>query len=123
MKSRNGWRAVILGLALLCAAPSPGVAQSLNEVYRQVSTSVVVIRAHGQEVIADGTMKFKEIGSGVLISADGKVATAAHVVHTLENITVEFIGEDPVPARVISSEPWADISIIQVSVVPRGATV
>ena len=84
-----------------------------------MSTSVVVIRAQGQEVTAEGTIRFKEIGSGVLISPDGKVATAAHVVHTMDNITVEFIGEEPVPARVIASEQWADISIIQVSVVPR----
>ena len=97
--------------------------ETLHEAYRRVSTSVVVIRAQGQEVTEEGTVRFKEIGSGVLISADGKVATAAHVVQTLENITVEFLGEEPIPARVISSEQWADISIIQVSVVPRGATV
>jgi serine protease Do len=115
-------RAAIVALALL-AVPSPGEGQSLNEVYRRVSTSVVVIRAQGQEVTADGAVRFKEIGSGVLVSPDGKVATAAHVVHTLENITVEFIGEEPVPARVIASEQWADISIIQVSKVPRDATV
>ena len=116
-------RASILALALLLAAPSVGEAQSLNDVYRRVSTSVVVIRAKGEEVTVDGTTRFKEVGSGVLISPDGKVATAAHVVHSLHDITVEFIGEEPVPARVIASEPWADISIIQVSVVPRDASV
>ena len=112
-----------LALALLLAAPAPGEGESLHDAYRRVSTSVVVIRAQGQEVTDEGTVRFKEIGSGVLISPDGKMATAAHVVQTLENITVEFLGEEPVPARVIASEPWADISIIQVSVVPRDATV
>ena len=84
---------------------------------------MVVIRARGQEVTADGTVRFKEVGSGVLISPDGKVATAAHVVQTMDNITVEFLGEEPVPARVIASEQLADISILQVSVVPRDVTV
>lgn len=121
--SRDGRRAATLALALLFAAPSPGEGESLHDAYRRVSTSVVVIRARGQEVTAEGTVRFKEIGSGVLISADGKVATAAHVVQTMENITVEFLGEEPVPARVIASEQLADISIIQVSVVPRDATV
>jgi S1-C subfamily serine protease len=121
--STDGCRGAILLLALLFAVPSLGEGQSLNEVYRGVSTSVVVIRAKGEEVTADGTVRFKEIGSGVLISPDGKVATAAHVVHTMESITVEFLGEEPVPARVIASEEWADISILQVSVVPRSATV
>jgi serine protease Do len=120
---RRRCRAALLVLTLLFTAPSRGEAQSLNEVYRRVSTSVVVIRARGQEVTAEGTTRFKEIGSGVLITPDGKVATAAHVVHTLEDITVEFLGEEPVPARVVASEPWADASILQVSVVPRGATV
>jgi serine protease Do len=121
--SRDGRRAATLALALLFAAPSLGEGESLNEAYRRVSTSVVVIRARGQEVTADGTVRFKEVGSGVLISPDGKVATAAHVVQTMENITVEFLGEEPAPARVIASEQWADISILQVSVVPRDATV
>lgn len=121
--SRDGRRAATLALALLLAAPSLGEGESLHDAYRRVSTSVVVIRARGQEVTADGTVRFKEIGSGVLISPDGKVATAAHVVQTMEDITVEFLGEEPVPARVIASEQLADISILQVSVVPRDATV
>ena len=121
--SRDGRRAVTLALAFLFTAPSLGESESLNDAYRRVSTSVVVIRARGQEVTEEGTIKFKEIGSGVLISPDGKVATAAHVVQTMENITVEFLGEEPVAARVIASEQLADISILQVSVVPRDATV
>jgi serine protease Do len=121
--SRGGRHAATLALTLLLAAPSLGEGESLNDVYRRVSTSVVVIRARGEEVTDEGTVRFREIGSGVLISPDGKVATAAHVVQTMENITVEFLGEEPVPARVVSSEQWADISILQVSVVPREATV
>ena len=108
---------------LLLAAPSPAASQSLNEVYRRVSTSVVVIRAQGSEITAGGEVRFKEIGSGVLISPDGLVATAAHVVQTMENIMVEFLGEEPVRARVIRSEPWADISLLRVAVVPRDATI
>jgi serine protease Do len=117
--------AVVLALALLFAAPSlaQGQGESLGDTYRRVSTSVVVIRARGQEVTEDGMVGFKEIGSGVLISADGKVATAAHVVQQMEDIMVEFLGEEPVAARVYASEQWADISILQLSVVPRGATV
>ncbi|MGH7307548.1 MAG: S1C family serine protease [Candidatus Rokuibacteriota bacterium] len=121
--SSDGRRAATLALALLFAAPSLGAGESLSDTYHRISTSVVVIRARGQEVTADGTVRFTETGSGVLISPDGKVATAAHVVHTMENINVEFLGEEPVAARVLASEPLADISILQVSVVPREATV
>src|SRR5947208_15683232 len=125
MMSSDGRRAATLALALLFAAPSlaQGQGETLGDAYLRVSTSVVVIRSRGQEVTADGTVRFKEVGSGVLISQDGKVATAAHVVQTMEDITVEFLGEEPVAARVIASEQWADISLLQVSVVPRDATV
>ena len=121
--SSDLWRAATLALALLLAVPSLVEGESLGDAYLRVSTSVVVIRARGKEVTQEGTVRFTETGSGVLISPDGKVATAAHVVQQMENITVEFLGEEPVPARVIASEQWADISILQVSVVPRGATV
>jgi serine protease Do len=123
--STAGRRAVILALAFLFTAPSlaRGQSESLGDTYRRVSTSVAVIRARGQEVTEEGLIRFREIGSGVLISEDGRVATAAHVVQQMEDITVEFLGEEPIPARVYASEQWADISILQLSVVPRGATV
>src|SRR5262245_35808859 len=92
----------LLALALIVAAPSPGQAQSLGELYRQASPSVAVIRARGKEVSTGGVMRFGEIGSGVLISQDGKVVTASHVVHGMEDITVEFLGRDPVRARLIA---------------------
>jgi serine protease Do len=116
---------VIAAVALVCltSAPPPVGGETLGEAYRRVNPSVVVIRARGQEVTVDGISRFKEIGSGVLISPDGKVATAAHVVHTMDEIMVEFIGEEPIPARVIASEPRADISIIQASTVPPDAVV
>ena len=116
-------RAVAAAVALLIAAPALASAETLGEAYRRVNPAVVVIRSRGQEVTTEGIARFREIGSGVLISSDGKVATAAHVVHSMEDITVEFIGEEPVPARVIASEPRADISIIQVSSVPPEAVV
>ena len=123
MMTRPGRRRSVLVLALLILAPTLAAAETLGEAYRRVNPSVVVIRAKGSEVTEEGVSRFREIGSGVLISADGKVATAAHVVHTMEEVAVEFLGEDPAPARVIASEPRADISILQVSVVPRDAVV
>ena len=117
------WRAAALALTLLAVAPSVTSGETLGEAYRRVNPAVVVIRARGQEVEAAGMVRFREIGSGVLITPDGKVATAAHVVHSMHEIMVEFLGEEPVKARVIASEPRADISIIQVSVVPPNATV
>jgi len=90
-------------------------------VFRKVAPSVVVIRAKGHEVAAGGRTRFNETGSGVLISADGKVMTAAHVVHAMDEITVEFLGGETVKARVVASEPAADLSLLQLERVPAGA--
>jgi S1-C subfamily serine protease len=123
MKNVPRGQAPSLLALLLLALPALAHGQTLGEVYRRVNPSVVVIRAMGEEITEQGLVRFSEIGSGVLISADGKIATAAHVVHTMEEVVVEFLGEDPVPARVIASEPRADISLIQASVVPRDVVV
>jgi S1-C subfamily serine protease len=96
-------------------------AQSVGEVFRKVNSSVVVIRARGRDVGASGFTSFTETGSGVLISADGKVMTAAHVVHAMDEITVEVLGGETVKARVVASEPAADLSLIQLERVPKGA--
>jgi S1-C subfamily serine protease len=101
---------------------SSGVeAQTPGEVFRKVAPSVVVIRAKGHEVAASGQTRFNETGSGVLISPDGKVMTAAHVVHAMDEITVEFLGGETVKARVVASEPAADLSLLQLERVPTGA--
>jgi S1-C subfamily serine protease len=101
----------------------PAAAQDVGEVFRKVSPSVVIIRAVGRDVAAGGATSFTETGSGVLISSDGKVMTAAHVVHGVDEITVEAIGGETVKARVVASEPAADLSLIQLERVPKGAAV
>src|SRR6266446_6061631 len=101
---------------------APGAhAQSPGEVFRMVAPSVVVIRAKGRDVAAGGQTRFNETGSGVLISPDGKVMTAAHVVHSMDEISVEFLGGETVSAKVVASEPAADLSLLQLDRVPAAA--
>ena len=112
-----------LFISALASGPVPAGAQTVREVFEKVSPSVAVIRARGRDVTASGQTRFAETGSGVLISADGKVMTAAHVVHAMDEISVEFIGSDAVTARVLSSEPAADLSLLQLDRMPPGAKV
>ena len=114
-----------IGLALVTtvAMPWPVGAQTPGEVFRKVTPSVVVIRAKGSEVTARGESRFNETGSGVLVTTDGKIMTAAHVVHSMNEITVEFLGGETLAARVIASEPAADLSLIQIDRVPTSARV
>ena len=69
-------------------------AQPLREVFRRVTSSVVVIHAKKKQVIANSEAQLPDqsIGSGFLISEDGKVLTAAHVIQLSDQIEVEFLG-------------------------------
>src|SRR5947208_11066816 len=114
----------LLAALLVVALPacvSVAEAQAPGEVFRKVAPSVVVIRAKGRDISASGQSRFAETGSGVLISQDGKVMTAAHVVHAMDEISVEFLGGETVKAHVVASEPAADLSLLQLARVPAGA--
>ena len=66
----------LLVLLLLLLPPTDGRAQErVGEVFRRVNPSVVIIRARWKEV----TGRVSEVGSGFLISADGKIITADEI--------------------------------------------
>ncbi len=108
----------MLGAAVLQIVVPVAEAQNLNDLFSKVNPSVVVIRARGRDVSNVGITRFSETGSGVLVTADGKVMTAAHVVNAMDEITVEALGGASVPARIIASEPGADLSLLQLERVP-----
>ena len=117
--------ASLCGLTLIWfpgSAPAQNIAD-VGAIFEKVNASVVVIRAKGREVTGGGLVGFTETGSGVLISADGKVMTAAHVTQALDDITVEFIGGETVHARTVAEEPAADLELLQLERVPAGAKV
>src|SRR5713101_9463314 len=79
---RGGQALLATTLAGIAALAAPGCARDLSQIFRAVNPSVVVVRTSEREVSAEGQLaKVGEVGSGVLISSDGKVMTAAHVVH------------------------------------------
>ncbi len=106
--------AVIVAVAVLPAfAPAAQAQKRLDDIFREISPTVVVVRAKGRDVGTGGITRFNETGSGVLISASGRVMTAAHVVNGMDEITVEGIAGEVVRAKIISSVASADVSILQ----------
>jgi len=100
----------LLVLLLLLLPPTDGRAQErVGEVFRRVNPSVVIIRARWKEVSG----RVSEVGSGFLVSADGKIITAAHVVQTADEITAEFLGGETIPAKVVASEPGAGVALLE----------
>lgn len=119
MPRRAAAAAALMILALGSMLPAAS-AETIAEVFERVHCSVVVIRALEMDVPAEEGEgpSISSVGSGVLISTDGKVLTAAHLVHAASEITVEFWDGRRVSARVVSSAPGADISLLQAEAVP-----
>lgn len=67
--------------------------------------------------------KVSEVGSDFLISSDGRVIAASHDVQTADDITVEFLSGEQVPATVAASEPAADVALLNLARVPAQAVV
>jgi len=98
-------------------------AQQLRDAFRKVSQSVVIVRTKRVEVAAsaDQPMSIVDgLGSGVLISNDGRVLTAAHVVQTADVASVEFANGEEIVARVIGSDVQSDVALLQLEHVPQG---
>jgi S1-C subfamily serine protease len=112
----------LAGLALVFL-PVLAEAQTVDEVFRRINSSVVVIKARGRESSGGQTVGFTETGAGVIVSLDGKVVTAAHVVQGTDSINVEILGEDPFPAKLVWMEPKADLALLQIRGISPEATV
>jgi serine protease Do len=105
--------AVLLAVAVLPAFAPAVRAQNLEDIFRKVSPSVVVVRSKGRDVGAGGVTRFTQTGSGVLISSGGRVMTSAHVVNGMDEITVEGIAGEVVRATLLSANAAADVSLLQ----------
>jgi S1-C subfamily serine protease len=115
----------MLSLLTFCAISITTNAQQLRDAFRQVNQSVVIVRTKRVEVApsADESMAIIDgLGSGVLISNDGKVLTAAHVVQTADVASVEFSDGQEISARVIGSDVESDVALLQLKEMPKGVT-
>jgi len=99
-------------------------AESLREVFKRVGGSVVVVLAESRSPGALGSpASVGGLGSGVLISQGGRILTAAHVVEAADRVSIRFAGGAVVAARVVASDPLADLALLEAHQVPQDAVV
>ena len=95
------------------------VAQSISKLYDKANASVVLIKTLQPDVFGQGRMKtmvtLEGLGSGFVISEQGDIMTASHIVHTAALIRVVFSDGEEVPAKVLYSFPMADVALIRLS--------
>jgi S1-C subfamily serine protease len=107
--------------AISVLSPDTGAVRGAadTKVYQAASPAVVLV------VSKDG------LGSGAIISADGKIITNLHVVGAAEEVGVVFKPKveggqvteaDIRPAKVIRRDEVADLALLQVKDLPAGVT-
>jgi len=102
-------------------------AQDLRELYKKVNPSVVVIKT--VESVSQGVgnprqkTSMEGLGTGVLISEDGLILTAAHVVNTADKIWVEFLDGQNIEATVVYMALAADVATVKLVSRPENPVV
>lgn len=114
-------------LLMLCLGGSIQTSgQQLREAFHRVKQSVVIIRTQQKELAPPpqgGMVSANGLGSGVLISSDGKILTAAHLVEAADATLVEFSDGELIPARVLGSVHNADVALLQLVHSPANVVV
>ena len=108
---------------ILVATGTLASAQQLRDTFRRVKSSVVIVRTGGeQSAPISGYADDSGVGSGVLISKDGQILTAAHVVQSGQPITIEFVDGQRLKAQIVELSVSADLALLKVDRVPDAAT-
>jgi serine protease Do len=117
---------VAISAALVLALSAPCHARELRELYRTAAPAIVLIKTMQTDMVPTSRPEDQPqfttsggLGSGALISADGRVLTAAHVVQSADAVAAVFQDGTLVPARVLTSALYADVAIIQLESVPK----
>lgn len=114
---------MILKIFILLLIPAISFSHSLHRIFEEVNPTVVVIHTKdnqsNRQNSINKTFNKKHLGSGVIISDDGKIMTASHLVHSADSIYVEFLNGDLIPAQVLSSVPHADVALIKLARIPE----
>jgi len=117
-------RTLPAGVLVMCLGVTALPATDVSGMFQKVSPSVVVIRVKQRTVTLDQPGRFvseQGLGSGVLISREGRVMTAAHVVQAADAIAVMFPSGEVTSASVVASVPAADVALLQLDRVPDNA--
>jgi S1-C subfamily serine protease len=115
---------LIVATAALAAAPCIAAdGPTISQLFVKVDPAVVEIATVRQVVADQGPARRVSsgaLGSGFLISADGQIVTAAHVVQVADEVSVRFATNDVVTAKIVASDPSADVALIKAASVPAG---
>ena len=102
---------------LLIETKTIEITTAITEAVEIISPSVVTVL----NLAINGTEQGS--GSGVIFSDNGHLLTNAHVIAGHETLAVVFVDGDTAPAKLVGSDTYADIAVLQVQPpLPGGAS-
>jgi serine protease Do len=116
----------ILILTLLCQTiyakekkvPELPLAQAVEEVY----PAIVRIEVVSEQGSSGRMMKSRATGSGVIVSADGRVVTNHHVAGKATRITCRLHDGEEVMADLLGADPMTDLAVLRLRMEDRQLT-
>jgi len=93
-------------------------AQNISKLFEKLDSSVVVIKTVESKTKGQGNandkVSYGALGSGVLISKEGRILTAAHVVNNADEIEVYFKDGQVLMAKIEGLSRAADVAVIKI---------
>lgn len=99
------------------ASQIPGPAYSALA-FQAIAPSLVLIQTDDTVPAPDGG--HDGLGSGVLVTLDGMILTALHVVDDADSITLTFANGATAVGSVLEEQPEKDIAILVADTIPEG---
>ena len=93
-------------------------AQDVSVLFEQLDPSVVTIEVTEYKIKDQQVTSSGGLGSGVIISSDGLIMTAAHVVEFANEVRVKLQNGTSFQADVLSSSSAADVALLKLRSVP-----
>lgn len=102
----------VIAQAMASATPAPAFS---TQVYRVIQPSLVLIQSKGEDRAGH---EENSLGSGVVISQQGDILTALHVVDGAAEILLTFADGSQSRGQVVSTQPENDIAVVQPEQLP-----
>ncbi len=107
----------LVGLMLL-VINNVACAQDVSALFEELDPSVVTIEVTEYKIKDQQISSSGGLGSGVIISSDGLIMTASHVVEFANEVRVKLQNGTSFQADVLSSSSAADVALLKLRSVP-----
>lgn len=120
--ARRVFRLSLLSLLIVGALGLPALGQgdglklfeNLQNVIIQVSDKVKASVVHIEVLAKQGEHRQKGLGSGLIITPDGKIVTNYHVIDRATNITVSLDDKSKYEAKVLRRDQQTDLALLKI---------